>query len=118
VVIYLSALGFPHRIGTKLSRREIDRMKEGENGRGEEVVGEGDDLQKITVSAAVRLIPNPPARVERQKTKISGLVVSSFLDYSLRGFLPGRREIERGSRKRPRRLLRSLLRGLTLSAKQ
>ena len=29
--------------------------------------------QKMTVSAAVKLIPNPPARVERQKTKISGL---------------------------------------------
>lgn len=31
------------------------------------------DSQKITVSAAVRLIPRPPALVDRQKTKISGL---------------------------------------------
>jgi hypothetical protein len=40
---------------------------------------ERDDLQKITVSAAVKLIPNPPALVERQKTNISGLIVSSSL---------------------------------------
>ena len=40
----------------------------------------GDDVQKITVSAAVKLIPNPPARVERQKTKISGLGISFLLD--------------------------------------
>jgi hypothetical protein len=54
-------------------------VEEGQNGKGEEVVGEGNDVQKITVSAAVKLIPNPPALVERQKTKISGLGISLIL---------------------------------------
>ena len=34
------------------------------------------DVQNITVSAAVRLIPRPPARVLRQNTNMSGLVIS------------------------------------------
>ena len=36
----------------------------------------GMNAQNITVSAAVRLIPRPPARVLRQNTNMSGLVIS------------------------------------------
>ena len=54
----------------------------------------GEYVQKMTVSAAVKLIPSPPALVERQKTKISGLGIS-FISISLTS-LAGRKEMEEG----------------------
>lgn len=54
-----------------------DKLHRTSNVSTKEKTGGDVNLQKITVSAAVRLIPSPPARVLRQNTKISGLVVSS-----------------------------------------
>ena len=69
----------------------------------------GEYVQKMTVSAAVKLIPNPPALVERQKTKISGLFISFILHSISLTSLAGRKEMEE---ERSCRLLRSLLRSL------
>jgi hypothetical protein len=80
VIIYLSA-SFLHGF-VDWKRRNGKRPRSRKVGVGEwERRKKGDDVQKITVSAAVKLIPNPPARVERQKTNISGLNISFVLGY-------------------------------------
>jgi len=88
VVIYSSALLWVHHIEPEMLRVyhiEHENIEKGrwrvDRRRNRRREGNRDDVQKITVSAAVKLIPNPPALVERQKTKISGLFVSSVLGF-------------------------------------